>query len=38
MLSTFFKDHAHRLLSKSGYGLYQLQSRPWISSEAMRKD
>jgi hypothetical protein len=38
ILSTFFKDHAHRLLSKAGYGLYQLQSRSWISSEAMRKD
>ncbi|MGV7223442.1 MAG: ArnT family glycosyltransferase, partial [Nitrospinales bacterium] len=38
MLNTFFKDHAHRLLSKAGYSLYQLQSRPWISSEVMRKD
>ena len=38
MLSTFFKDHAHRLLSKAGYGLYQLQFQPWLSSEVMRKD
>ena len=38
VLGTFFKNHTHRLFSEAGYGLYQLQFQPWLSSEAMRKD
>ena len=38
ILSIFFKNHVHRLFSKAGYGLYELQFQPWISSEVMRKD
>ncbi len=38
ILDSFFKNHTHRLFSKAGYGLYQLQFKsPGISSEVMTK-